>query len=331
MDALYTILLCIVIANTVVYAFSRMRIPHVISLLLVGFFMGLPQIHPLLISPNDHIIDILGDVGIILTMLIAGLNSSKELLYKEEHDSLVLAIMAAFFTFAFSFVLFMLLKFSVTVSLIIAICMSITAEATNIEVLLFLKKLHTKIGTLIIEAGLIDDIIGIFIFMVISYVAGESSFVDNLLLIVIFGAFIVGVIMQRFRDTKLVKFSEIIAKYAFIPFFFISLGIAFDFRSLAFNPIFIVFVIAVALIGKLVGTLLSKPFVDLKLTQLYLIGWAMNSRGSVGLVLSLVAFRNGLISHDIYSTLLIMIFATTLIFPIVVSVMLKKDPHILSS
>jgi Kef-type K+ transport system membrane component KefB len=45
----------------------------------------------------------------------------------------------------------------------------------------------------------------------------------------------------------------------------------------------------VATLGKVLGTMLMKPFTDLSWRQTYLIGWAMNSRGVVELVIAEIA------------------------------------------
>ena len=98
------------------------------------------------------------------------------------------------------------------------------------------------------------------------------------------------------------------------PFFFINMGYNLDLSHLMFNPILILFLVSIAILGKVGGSLLSKPFVDYSLKQLNIIGWGINSRGAVDLTIVLLAFRNGFIKNNIYSALIITIIITTLIF-----------------
>ena len=114
-----------------------------------------------------------------------------------------------------------------------------------------------------------------------------------------------------------------------IPFFFISMGIHFSFQSLILKPFLLLIIIIVAIAGKIFGVLLTKPFTKLSLKQLYLVGWGMNSRGAVELAVAFVAFRIGLLSAGIYSSLVIMALTTTLIFPFFIVPMVKKEPHIM--
>jgi Kef-type K+ transport system membrane component KefB len=89
-------------------------------------------------------------------------------------------------------------------------------------------------------------------------------------------------------------------------------------------------IIGIAMAGKLAGTFLTKPFTKLNWKQLHLIGWGMNSRGAIELALALIAFRSALIPVELYSSLVIMALTTTLIFPFVITRMIKKEPGLMN-
>jgi len=74
----------------------------------------------------------------------------------------------------------------------------------------------------------------------------------------------------------------------------------------------------------MIGTLITYPFLDFTFRQLYLIGWAMNSRGAIEIALALIAFKEGLIPVDVYSSLIIMALVTTFTFPFIITRMIKK-------
>ena len=76
--------------------------------------------------------------------------------------------------------------------------------------------------------------------------------------------------------------------------------------------------------------MLTKPFVKLDVKQLYLVGWAMNSRGAVELALALIAISTGLITTRIYSSLVMTALITTLIFPFIITHMIKRNPRIMN-
>jgi len=64
--------------------------------------------------------------------------------------------------------------------------------------------------------------------------------------------------------------------------------------------------------------------------QIWLIGWAMNSRGAVELALALTAFKMNLISTELYSSIVLMTFVTTFIFPFVIGRAVRKNPKIMN-
>ena len=77
------------------------------------------------------------------------------------------------------------------------------------------------------------------------------------------------------------------------------------------------------------GALLATPFTDLSMRQCHLIGWGMNSRGAIELVIATFAFSNNMIPIEIYSGLVVMALVTTLIFPIVMKILISHDRSIL--
>lgn len=116
-----------------------------------------------------------------------------------------------------------------------------------------------------------------------------------------------------------------------VPFFFVNVGLIFDANTLFSNVTLLAATVAVAFFGKLVGTLIVKPFSTLNLKQLYYVGWAMNSRGAAELVIALIAAQYGLIPPEIYSALVAMSLITTLVFPPVLSWGIRKNPGLMNA
>ncbi|MBU0628961.1 MAG: cation:proton antiporter, partial [Nanoarchaeota archaeon] len=85
----------------------------------------------------------------------------------------------------------------------------------------------------------------------------------------------------------------------------------------------------IAIIGKIAGTFMAKPFTRFSWKQLHLIGWGMNSRGAIELALALIAFRSSLIPTELYSSLVLMALITTLIFPFILAKMIKTNPSLM--
>jgi Kef-type K+ transport system membrane component KefB len=148
------------------------------------------------------------------------------------------------------------------------------------------------------------------------------------------GALIAGVIMQKsfLSHYDELKEKHILETFVFgflIGFFFIHIGYSFDFTVFRTSPVLVIVVMLAALSGKILGTMIMKPFTRFSWKQMYLIGWAMNSRGVLELVLIQIALTNNLITKELYSAIVFMALSTTLIFPFVLKALIKRNPGIM--
>ncbi len=310
-----------------------LHIPSVVGFMISGIILGSEVLINLVISPNEIIILNVGNIGLIILMFMAGFESSWTFIVKEKKDAVIHALSASIIPFLLGIIIFkFLLNFSWISSLIVGICLSITAEATKADVLLELNKIKTKVGSAMMGAGILDDIIGLSVFIVVSYFLKDKFVKEDILIAGVILAFFLGILLQTHikKKTKAMEKIEKTLLITIVPFFFITIGIELKLFSMMLNISLLVIIILIAIMGKIIGILITKPFGDFSWKQLYLIGWGMNSRGAVELAIALVAFRTGLINSEIYSSLIIMALITTLIFPFIVSKMIKKDKDIMN-
>jgi len=331
---IFTVLICIAVSFLFTFLAKKLNLSVVIGLILSGVILGSPGIKNAIIGPNEDFVMVLGNLAFFILMFLAGLEISWCMFYKERKDAAAVAFFAAIIPLLLGFFVFLQMGFSIVTCLTVGISMSITAEATKARVLLELGKLDTKLGSLMMGAGILDDMIGLTLFAVISYVfTGKTATHEFIQTLVAIGAFFLGIIVHKLmgREKPLVQKVEKILLTFVIPFFFISMGIHFSFESLFLKPWLAVVVIVLAISGKIAGSLFAKLFIQLSWKQLYLVGWGMNSRGAVELALALLALQAGLIEKDVYSSLVLMALVTTLIFPVVLRRMLEKNPDIMGS
>ncbi len=329
---LITLIICVSASLLFTYIAKKLNISVVVGLIVSGIILGSPLAKNILFKSDTEIITKLGDLGFFLLMFLAGMEISWCMLYEERKEAATIAFFAALSPFVLGFSIFLILGYSVYAALAIGICMGITAEATKARVLLELNKIDTKIGSIMMGAGIIDDILGLSAFALISFLFTSKFATKEFIhtLVALF-AFFLGILVHRFigREKPLIVFAEKFILTLVIPFFFIAMGINFSFSSLILKPWLFLLIISIALFGKIVGTMLAKPFLRLTWKQLYLVGWGMNSRGAVEIAIAFMAFRTNLISIQIYSGLVVMALTTTLIFPFILRGLIKKDPQIM--
>tara|TARA_Y100000310_G_scaffold345759_1_gene469383 strand:- start:321 stop:1277 length:957 start_codon:yes stop_codon:yes gene_type:complete len=318
-----------------------MKLPDVVAMILGGLFIGFPVIKFYLIGEYTGIILTLGDVGLMSLMFLAGLESSWDVMLSQRKPAAIIAIFASLIPFILGFVVFMALGFSYITSLIVGICLSVTAEATKSRVLIQLNRIKTKVGAAMMGAGIVDDIAAMALFITVTFVFGRGFSSSNILLEGALFSFFLGIIVQknhkhRKKKTRrkkvpgFVDYLKIMLTWVLVPFFYVSMGINFDIVSVTTYPVVFIIILAVAIVGKIMGTMLAKPFTNFTMEQHYLIGWGMNSRGAVEMALAIIAFKSGFIPLEIYSGLIAMALFTTMMFPIVINGMVKFNPRIMS-
>ncbi|MGD9347950.1 MAG: cation:proton antiporter, partial [Candidatus Aminicenantes bacterium] len=281
-----TILICISVSFLFTSVVKKLKLSVVIGLILCGIFLGTPGIKTVVIGANEDFVILLGKIAFFILMFLAGLEISWCLLYQERKESMAVAFFAAIVPLLLGFFVFLQLGFPLAACLTIGISMSITAEATKARVLLELDKLNTQVGSLMMGAGIIDDMMGLTFFAIIGYIfTGKTATQEFIQTLGAIGAFFLGILVHRImgREKLAVRKIEKFLLAFLIPFFFISMGIHFSFQSLFLNPWLLLLVICLAISGKIAGSLIAKPLTQLSWKQLYLVGWGMNSRGAVEL------------------------------------------------
>ncbi len=372
---------------------KKFKYPRVIGQLAISFIMAIPAIKVLFPAASIEVIAILAELGVIFLLLLTGFELNLKEFKKNKKEAAIIALFAAVIPFGLGFTLGYFLGFNWKTSLVLGACMSVTAEGTTVALLLEMKQMKTRLASIILGAGIIDDAFEILFLTLIFFLANTNSGVDatgsfweifgkyELFIIgiwwafrlipkwigklkhghakisllssmitvgmliaffsefvgigAVFGAFIAGLILQksffdsktRDKDTQDLR----IFVFAFIvPFFFVNIGLNFDYHSIINNPILTISVFVTAIVGKIIGTMLTKPFVNLTFKQLHLIGWGMNSRGVMELVLAHIALEAKLITVDIYSAVVFMAITTTLLFPFIFKQILEKNPDIMN-
>jgi Kef-type K+ transport system membrane component KefB len=146
------------------------------------------------------------------------------------------------------------------------------------------------------------------------------------------GGFILQIAMRSIDERHrkdMIKVTELIALGFIVPFFFANVGINFEFDTLFSSLALLVATVVIAFSGKILGSMLIKPFSRLTFKQLYYTGWAMNSRGAAELVIVLAAKQFGLIPLDVFSALVAMSLITTLTFPPILARGINKNPGLM--
>jgi Kef-type K+ transport system membrane component KefB/mannitol/fructose-specific phosphotransferase system IIA component (Ntr-type) len=130
----------------------------------------------------------------------------------------------------------------------------------------------------------------------------------------VFGGFLVGVAVggsHRVRTRTRVVIEDFVMNI-FAPVFFASLGLRVDFVH-AFDARLCALVFVVASLAKIVGCTVGARAGGLEWRQSVAVGFGLNARGAMEIILALLALEAGLIKEQVFVALVVMALGTSLL------------------
>ena len=141
----------------------------------------------------------------------------------------------------------------------------------------------------------------------------------------IFGTFIFGVAVGQcphIREKTLHTLESFIS-FIITPIFFASIGLEVNFFT-SFDFGIVMIVLAIGTVGKVGGSWLGGKMAGMTNKESLAIGWAMNARGVMEIILGLIAFQAGLISEALFVALVVLALLTSMTSGAFVQKILKR-------
>lgn len=209
-------------------AVKRFGQPSVLGEVLAGILLG-PSLLGL-IHPSETILD-LAEIGVILLMFIAGLETDLGELMMAGVPSTVIALGGVVLPFVAGPVLARIFGFTLIQGIMLGTILTATSVSISVQTLLDIGHLKSRQGTTILGAAIIDDILGIIVLTLVIGVTGggQGSVLLLILKMVLYfmAAIIIGV---RFTGNLLSFAVRIRLKEALLS---ITLAVTFLFAYLA--------------------------------------------------------------------------------------------------
>lgn len=130
----------------------------------------------------------------------------------------------------------------------------------------------------------------------------------------VFGAFLVGLAFSQ-NLKKRDEAHEMVYQFVmcfFAPLYFVSIGLKANFVE-SFDPVLVLVVLLIACIGKVFGVTLGLRISKMSWKQSVAVGFAMNARGAMEMILATVARDEGLIDEHLFVALIIMALVTSVL------------------
>jgi Kef-type K+ transport system membrane component KefB len=345
----------------------RFGLPAVFGELLLGLLVG-PSVLGW-VSPSATL-SLLANVGVILLMFMAGLETDMHQMRQVGRASLLTAVGGVLLPLGGGLALGLLLGLAWSHALFLGAVLTATSVSISAQTLRELGRLRSREGSTILGAAVIDDILGVLVFALVMSLAGEGSMWltigkmavffpvawligDRLVPVVvrwekelhspeaslalfvglilvyswaaqvlgsvatITGAYLLGVVVARHigQDHLVHKGLGAVSYAFFVPIFFVSVGLSATAAGLWSAPLVVAALVALAVASKIVGCGVGARLGGLNRRMATQVGFGMISRGEVALVIAGAGLSAGLLDKSLFSILIVVTLATTLITP----------------
>lgn len=225
---LAVILLCTKVLGL---ATRKVNMPQVVGALLAGLLLG-PAVAGVLSS--SKVIDSVAELGVIVLMFSAGLETDIKELKRSGKASLVIAVCGVLVPLVGGFGLAHLFNRPEVIAsdasgtiflqnIFIGIVLTATSVSITVETLKELGKLKSRSGNAILGAAIIDDVLGIIALTIVTSLADSSVHIGEVLLRIagffVF-ALLAGLLFYKVYKTWMDSFPRVMQRHVVIAFVF---------------------------------------------------------------------------------------------------------------
>lgn len=172
MEFIATLAGLLLATQLVAHLCRRVEIPEVIGQILVGIIAG-----PALLNwvHLNSMMNEFQEIGVIILMFIAGLESDLSLLKKYLKPAVVVAIVGVVVPIAIMAPVSYFFGFTILESIFIGVIFSATSVSISVAVLREFKRLDSREGATILGAAVADDIIGVILLSIMISVVNQAE------------------------------------------------------------------------------------------------------------------------------------------------------------
>ena len=380
-----SIVIILVAARILGEVFQRIGQPPLVGELLAGLIIG-PSVLGLVLPNPD--LQVLSNLAVFFLMFLAGLEMDAREIRRAGRSAIVISIVAFFIPLLSGMYTSLLFGLTTVQSLFMGLLLSITAVPVSAMVLMQFGILNSRLGSTVITAAVVNDIMSLIVLSIILQVAedgpgGQINFGDLVVSGINMAAFLGGIFVFDilFRKTAgwlqrkvepffkklqtkeaafgvllittiaisliaqdiglhfligtffsgLIVYKGMIGRQNFnkvygtisaitfgffAPIFFTLIGIEFNVQSLLNAiPLFLA-LLGVAIVTKVMAGYVGAKIVGFSRELSLAIGFLMNGRGMVELVIAAIGFAAGVIDMTLFSIAVAIGLITSILAPI---------------
>jgi len=155
---------------------TRIRIPGILAALIIAMAVHYTPFGDRLLSPEFKIpLSFLAQLGVLFLLFFIGLQIDPDEMRKSSGDIVRLTILNTIMPFLFGVAVMLVMGYGWLLAFVIGMTRMPTAEAVIVPILDEFQLIRTRVGTFIIGAGVLDDVIEVFLVAFVSVWIGEKA------------------------------------------------------------------------------------------------------------------------------------------------------------
>ncbi|HXJ96674.1 MAG TPA: cation:proton antiporter [Terriglobia bacterium] len=324
------------------------------------------------------VMNVLAGLGVVVLMFVAGLETDVDLMKNTVAPAFWSATGGVILPLVGGAALARAAGFTWAEAIFIGTILTATSVSITAQTLINLNRLRSRVGSTILGAAVIDDVLGLlvlslviamevrsahglgswtgvaqtvgriaifslaafwlgprlirFLFRQVRHLHGTHTTVAIALVICfgfaflsqslggmasITGAYLAGLFVAAtpFHQEVIDDLRSMCNSF-FAPLFFVSIGLEINARQLTGHYGFFLLILLVAIFGKVLGCGLGSWLNGFTRRDSLVVGVGMIPRGEVGLITASIGYAAGLVSSEVYSLVVILVLATTLVTPL---------------
>ena len=342
----------------------KLKAPQVVGEIIAGLLIGPSLLGVVQLSDT---ISVFAEIGVILLMFSTGLGTNLKQLMKAGPIATLVACVGVFVPLVGGTLLYGAFYGLGAIgspefykALFIGTIMTATSVSITVATLQELGQLKGFLGTTIVSAAVIDDVIGIVVLtcvlaVIVGFVLYKAmTWLDNrnphtqritiaslgfcfamayiaeqyFGIADITGAYIAGIVLCNIHDAPYVERRVEISNYMmFAPVFFASIGLKTDISGLTPDILlFCVCFVIVALITKIIGCGLAAKICKFNWADSLKVGVGMMTRGEVALIVAQKGLAVGMVDAVYFTAVILLIIVSSVTTPLALKTLFAKHP-----
>ncbi len=235
MDVFLELALILIVAKLFGYLAVRLGFPAALGQLIGGILIG-PSVLGLV--GFDEAVKLLADLGVAMLLFLAGLETDVEEFKHVGIPAVIIASLGVLIPFVLGYASALAWGYSNIEAMFLGGILTATSVGLTTSILMEMKKLRTKVGTTILAAAVVDDVLGIIVLTILVGIntRGSVYFKDFLIIlaeVVIY--FTIGLLIGHPAIKETLKLSERITLPETVTAFAIAIMLIFAYLAEQFQ------------------------------------------------------------------------------------------------